>query len=101
LSIIRRNEPAVAISCGYTELNHETLTFHIALRGNQVTADQEFETAKNVILQRTSSPTALADTDQQTFMSDLDCRFDKSLHKMTIYRLPLPPANGPAAPPTT
>lgn len=62
------------VSCGYTSLDSGTITFYIALRGNQATADQEFEAGKASIVQRIPNATPLPDADQQTFMSDLDWR---------------------------
>lgn len=62
------------VSCGYTSLESGTITFYIALRGNQTSADQEFETGKASIVQRIPNATPLTDADQQTFMSDLDWR---------------------------
>lgn len=59
------------VSCGYHSAGGGTITFYIALRGNQTTANQEFESGKTSIVQRIPGATPLAEAEQQTFMSEL------------------------------
>lgn len=80
ISLTVYNAFGTDVSCGYHAVNGGTITFYIALRGNQQTVDQEFEAGKTAIVQRTPGAAPLAEADQQTFMSDLDWRH-------IIYRL--------------
>ncbi|HEX5279759.1 MAG TPA: hypothetical protein VFW28_06745 [Micropepsaceae bacterium] len=74
ISLIVYNGFGTDVSCGYHSISGGTITFYIALRGNQQTADQKFEAGKKSIVQRVPNTTPIADVEQQTFMSDLDWR---------------------------